>query len=70
MRGIIVAQPEDLPAAAQTEFCQDVGLLMLVEATPGTIDLGGGVDRMGAKTFIGFGDVFVALLADTVHMAS
>jgi hypothetical protein len=36
---------------------------MLVELTPGTIDLGGGVDGMGTQALIGFGDIFVALLA-------
>jgi hypothetical protein len=63
MPSVIMAEPEDFPAAAQAEFFQDLGLLMLIEPTPRTIDLGGRVDRMSTEALIGFGDVFVALLA-------
>jgi hypothetical protein len=62
--------PKDFPGPAQTEFFQNLGLLMLVESTPGTFELGGSVNRMSAEALIGFGDVLMALLAYAVHPGS
>jgi hypothetical protein len=63
MPSIIMTEPEDFPAPAQAEFFQNLRLLMLVKPTPRTIDLGGRVDRMSTEALIGFGDIFVTLLA-------
>jgi hypothetical protein len=70
MPSIIMAEPEDFPGAVEAELLQNLRLLMRVELTPGTIDLGGRVDRMCAEALIGFGDVLVALLTDAVHPGS
>jgi hypothetical protein len=70
MASIIVTQPEHFPARAQTEFLQHLYLLVLSQATPRAIDLRSGVECMGAKTLIGFSDIFVALLTDAGHLVN